>query len=66
MKGFQKKMCPRCHQAKMERWTDLTDEEKFLAERLPMSSDFSAAEREKHFFCPCCWLEIIDDSPQTI
>lgn len=50
----------------MERWTDLTDEEKFLAERLPMSSDFSAAEREKHFFCPCCWLEIIDDSPQTI
>jgi hypothetical protein len=65
MKGFQEKMCPRCHNRKMKRWTDLTGEEKFLAERLPPSFDFSAEERKKHLFCSRCWLEICDDEPQT-
>lgn len=66
MKDFQKKMCPRCHERKMKRWTDLSGEEKFLAERLPMSAEFSAEERKKHLFCSRCWLEIVDDAPQTI
>jgi len=66
MKGFNEKMCPRCHGAAMKGWKDLTDEEKFLAERLPPSAEFSVAERKKHLFCPRCWLEIIDNSPRTI
>ena len=66
MKGFKKKMCPRCHHAKIKRWTDLTDEEKFLAERLPMSADFAAKERKKHLFCPRCWLETIDETTQIV
>ena len=66
MKGFQEKMCPRCRNRKMKSWTDLTGEEKFLAERLPMSFEFSAEERKKHRFCPRCWFEEIDQTAQTV
>lgn len=60
MKGFQEKMCPRCRHAEMKRWTDLTGEEKFLAERLPMSAEYERREREKHLFCPRCWHKEAD------
>ncbi|MBA3692852.1 MAG: hypothetical protein H0W77_05350 [Acidobacteria bacterium] len=45
----------------MKRWEELTDEEKFLAERLPMSATFTRREREKHTFCPRCWQEVVPD-----
>jgi len=57
MKGFDEKMCPRCQQAKMKRLENLTNEEKFLAERLPMSATYARRERETHLFCPRCWHE---------
>jgi hypothetical protein len=66
VKGFQEKMCQRCHHARMKRWADLSDDEKFLAERLPMSFEFSAEERKKHLFCPRCWFEDIDRTTQTV
>ncbi len=66
MKSFHEKICPRCHHEKMKAWTDLNGEEKFLAERLPLSAEFTKRERETHLFCPRCWLEIVDDSPQTV
>jgi len=60
MKGFQEKTCPRCQQAKMKVWADLTGEEKFLAERLPLSATYTRQEREMHQFCPRCWHEEAD------
>ena len=57
MKGFDEKICPRCHHVEMKTWNELTDEEKILAERLPMSATFTRRERETHLFCPRCWHE---------
>jgi len=66
MKGFPEKICPRCHYPKLKTWKELTDEERFLAERLPMSAEFFIEERQRHLFCPNCWLEIVDDSSDII
>jgi len=41
----------------MKAWNELSDDERFLAERLPDSSEFTEAERRRHLFCPRCWLE---------
>lgn len=41
----------------LKRWDELNDEQKFLAERLPVSAEYSAAERKKHRFCTRCWFE---------
>ncbi len=65
MKGFQKKICPRCHQPQMKTWAELTAEEKFLAERLPLSAEFTKRERETHLFCPRCWNEIADKTAEN-
>jgi len=63
MKGFDEKMCPKCHHPKMKMWEELSGEQKFLAERLPMSAEFPAEQRKKHRFCERCWFEEI--KPQT-
>ncbi len=57
IKGFNQKVCPRCHFPQMKLWEELTDEEKFLAERLQLSTTFTKRERETHLFCPRCWQE---------
>jgi len=46
----------------MKSWADLTGEQKFLAEKLPASAEFTAEERKKHRFCTRCWFE--DPSPR--
>jgi len=51
------KTCPRCLSPKMKTWGELTDEEKRLAERLPMSAEYTIEERIKHRFCTRCWFE---------
>ena len=53
------KICPNCGALKMKNWSDLTDEQKFLVERLPLNSEFSAEQRKKHRFCERCWFEEI-------
>ncbi len=58
------KTCPRCRSPKMKSWIELTDEEKFLAERLPMSAEYTAEQRKQHRFCARCWYE--DDSKTTL
>ena len=57
MKGFLFMKCLRCDYPQMKSWAELTDEEKFLAERLPLSAEFTRQERETHLFCPRCWHE---------
>lgn len=44
----------------MKRWGELSDEQKFLVEKLPLSANFSLEERKKHLFCPVCWNEVED------
>jgi len=57
MKDFREKMCPQCHSSKLKIWDELSDEQKFLVERLPLSAEFSLAQRKKHRFCERCWFE---------
>lgn len=51
------KICPRCLSPKLKSWDELTDEQKMLAERLPMSAEYTPKERKKHRFCTRCWFE---------
>ena len=60
MKSFQEKICPRCAAPKMKDWKDLTDEQKFLIERLPLNTDFTSEVRKKHRFCVRCFFEEIE------
>jgi hypothetical protein len=57
MKGLHEKTCPKCHSLKMKNWEELSDEQKFLVERLPLNTEFSRAQRKKHRFCERCWFE---------
>ena len=60
MKNFQEKVCPQCEMPKLKTWEELSGEQQFLAERLPLSAKFSLEERKKHLFCTNCWNEIYD------
>ena len=60
-----KESCPRCGFVKMKEWTELTADEQFLAERLPMSADYTRRERKRHRFCTRCWFEETGKTPQT-
>jgi hypothetical protein len=65
MKDFNEKMCPQCHHARLKAWSELTPDEKILAERLPMSATFTRRERETHRFCPRCWFEQTDKTAEN-
>ena len=56
-KDFDIKKCPKCHKGKLQDWKQLSADEKFVTERLPMSADYSVKERELHAFCTNCWFE---------
>jgi hypothetical protein len=61
MKGLtNENICPQCGAPKMKNWEDLTDEQKFLVERLPLNTDFTLKQRKKHRFCERCWFEDVD------
>ncbi|MEO6051943.1 MAG: hypothetical protein ABIP78_11505 [Pyrinomonadaceae bacterium] len=51
------KICPRCGSQKIKSWTEMTADEKFVVERLPMSAEYAREERKKHRFCTRCWFE---------
>jgi hypothetical protein len=63
---FTKEFCPRCHSARLKTWDELDDEQKFLAERLPLSAEFSIEQRKKHRFCERCWFEEIGEQPISV
>ncbi|MCA1590601.1 MAG: hypothetical protein LC734_09505 [Acidobacteria bacterium] len=54
---YTNSLCPRCQASRLLDWTELTGEEKFLAERLPASAEFTKKERKKHRYCRRCWFE---------
>lgn len=51
------KICPRCQTGRLKNWTELTSDEKFVAERLPQTEDGLLKERRTHLFCALCWFE---------
>ena len=57
-------ICPKCLLPGMKTWDQLTDEEQFLALRLPASAEFTPEERRRHHFCPRCWHETLIN-PET-
>lgn len=59
------KICPHSGARKMKKWGELTDEQKFLVERLPLNTDFSPQDRKKHRFCVQCWFEETEQGSQT-
>lgn len=59
---MQGEKCPKCHQKNLKEWNDLSADEKFVAEKLPLSAEFSEQERERHLFCPNCWYEVKSSS----
>jgi hypothetical protein len=65
MKGFDEKICPKCHHPKMKAWEELSDEQKFLAERLPLSAEYSLEQRKKHRFCERCWFEDVQQKTEN-
>lgn len=54
---MNEKICPQCGAAKMKDWRELTDEQKFLVERLPANAGYTREQRKKHRFCERCFYE---------
>ena len=54
---MNEKICPKCYYPQMKSWEELTDDQKFFAEKLPLNTDFSLEQRKKHRFCERCWFE---------
>jgi hypothetical protein len=56
--------CPRCGEGRLIAWSDLSEEERELARRLP-AAGFSLDERKaRHRWCRRCWYEDSGDALQ--
>jgi RNase P subunit RPR2 len=62
MENFSAKTCKNCGSMKFKTWEDLTDDEKFIIERLPDNSEFTIEQRKKHRFCKRCLYILIDEN----
>ena len=60
--SLQHEKCPQCHKKHLKNWNELNSDEKFVAERLPMSAEYSKQERERHLYCTNCWYETTSNS----
>jgi hypothetical protein len=60
------KICPQCGAPKMKSWNELSDEQKFLVERLPRNTEFTHEQRKKHRFCERCWFETAENNDVRI
>jgi ribosomal protein S27AE len=50
--------CPRCGAGRLQRWSELGEEEREIARRLPASGDYNLEERKaRHRWCVRCWYE---------
>jgi ribosomal protein S27AE len=57
MKDLNREVCPRCGNQKLKSWTELTDDEKKLVGKLPLSAEFTKEERRRNRWCARCWHE---------
>lgn len=50
--------CPGCLEGHLKTWSELTQDEREVVERLPGAREYSFEERQKmHRWCPRCWYE---------
>lgn len=48
----------------MKGWEELSEEQQFLAKRLPFSAEYPLKTRKKHRFCTRCWFEeVVSNKP---
>ncbi|HZJ44850.1 MAG TPA: hypothetical protein VFD63_13830, partial [Pyrinomonadaceae bacterium] len=53
-----KTRCPRCERGRLKSWSELSDDEQIVANRLPGSVEVPANERKTtHRWCTECWFE---------
>ena len=53
--------CPRCDKRGMKSWSELTDEEREVVKRLPLSASYPLEERQaSHRWCTRCWYEAVN------
>jgi hypothetical protein len=53
-----RRSCPRCEKPGLKNWGELNDEEREVVKRLPLSAQYSLAERQaNHRWCTRCWFE---------
>lgn len=53
-----KDLCPQCRAGSLRAWSELSDEEREVARRLPASVDYTLRERAaRHRWCVRCWHE---------
>jgi hypothetical protein len=57
---FGERTCPKCHRSLLKNWTQLSSDEKFIAERQPANAEFSKEQRQHRLFCTNCWFETDD------
>jgi hypothetical protein len=60
------RFCPECGSPKIKAWNELTDDEKFMVERLPGAGEFSSEERRRHRFCVRCFYEDPKTEAETV
>jgi len=54
MNDLKRESCPRCGNQKLKSWNELTDDEKILVEKLPLSADYKIEERRRNLWCARC------------
>lgn len=60
MKNISLKTCPNCGSTKFKTWNDLTDDEKFLVEKLSDKSEQNDEQRKKQRFCSRCFFRLVE------
>lgn len=58
--------CRNCGSMKFKTLEELTDDEKFIVERLPANKEFSDEQRKKQRFCKRCLVGIHIKDSETI
>ena len=60
------RFCPECGSPKIKLWDQLTEDEKFMIERLSGAVKFSSEERKRHRFCAQCFFEDTKTEAETV
>ena len=57
-----KDSCPRCDKPGLKSWAELSDEEREVVKRIPLSAKYDLNERQsRHRWCTRCWYEDTDE-----
>jgi predicted nucleic-acid-binding Zn-ribbon protein len=66
MKDISIQTCRNCGSAKFKSFAELTEDEKFVIERLPDGSGISDVQRNEQRFCARCLYQEFRSEPEEI